>query len=66
MTLNLKLQWISTSPRGQIKFLKNYYFRDSNDAQSETTVDVNISQGPNLRPPAFERAIYDAQVIFIF
>ena len=42
------------------------YYRDSNDAMSETSVDVNISEGPNLRPPRFEQSVYDAQVQCIF
>ena len=33
---------------------------------SETSVDVNISEGPNLRPPRFEQTVYDAQVQCIF
>ena len=35
---------------------------DDNGATSQTIVEVDVSPGPNIKPPYFERLVYDIQV----
>ena len=35
---------------------------DDNGATSQTIVEVDISPGPNIKPPYFEKLVYDIEV----
>ena len=57
--------WFTKCIEGIESFKNNnltWNFRDSAGSTSETSVDVNVSEGPNLRPPKFEKLVYEAQV----
>ena len=46
----------------KLSYINLLIFRDEAGSSSSTRVEVNVSQGPNLRPPTFEKLVYDTQV----
>ena len=36
---------------------------DNNGATSQTILEVDVTPGPNIKPPYFEKLVYDIEVI---
>ena len=39
---------------------------DASGSSSQTIVEVTVTPGPNIRPPYFEKLVYDVQVTHIY